>query len=91
VEKFKIEFGFWIRALCEAYSLSERELFIQDKATGDMLAEESLSLLFIACIDSGFAVYMLERMSEMLLNGMVLSDTALVSLAKERLTKEDLS
>jgi hypothetical protein len=91
VEKFRAEFGFWIRAVSEAYGLNAEELFIRDKATGDMLAEESLSLLFIAYIDSGFAVYMLERMSEMLLNGMVLSDTALVSMAKERLSKEDLT
>jgi hypothetical protein len=91
VEKFRAEFEFWIQAVREAYKLCDEELFVKDNITGDMLAEESLSLLFIAYIDSGFAVYMLERMSEMLVNGMVLSDTALVSMAKERLTKEDLT
>jgi hypothetical protein len=90
VEDFQSQFGFWIKALSETYELPVEDLFVQDETTGNLLMEESLALLFVAYLDSGFAVYMLERLSEMLITGIVLSDTALVAMARERLTKEDL-
>ena len=90
VEDFKFRFDFWIKAVCQACRLSENDLFILDEATGSPLMEDSLSLLFIAYLDSDFAVYMLERISEMLIRGVVLSDTALIGMANERMTKEDL-
>jgi hypothetical protein len=91
VENFKSAFGFWIRAVNEAYEQLPEDLFIKEPDTGNWLLEESLALLFAAYLDSGFAVYMLERISEMLTTGIVLSDTALLAMARERLTKEDLT
>jgi hypothetical protein len=90
MEAFKSAFGFWIRAVGEAYGLPEEDLFIMDGTDGNWLLEESLALLFAAYMDSGFAVYMLERMSEMLITGIVLSDTTLLSMARERLVRDDL-
>jgi hypothetical protein len=87
---FQSKFAFWIQAVSETYNLSAEDLFVTDDSTGSLLVEESLSLLFVAYLDSGFAVHMLERISEMLITGIVLSDTALVAMAKERLTQEDL-
>jgi hypothetical protein len=89
VEDFKTGFNPWIKAVCEAYNLTMEELFIRDE-TGSWFLEESLSLLFIAYLDSGFAVYILERISEMLITGIVLSDTTLMMMTRERLSKDDL-
>jgi hypothetical protein len=90
IKGFQSGFSFWIKALGEAYSLPEDEMTVRDEASGDVLMEESLALLFVAYLDAGFAVYMLERISEMLTGGIVLSDTALLSMARARLTGEDL-
>ena len=90
VEDFKSKFDFWIKALCKTCRLSPKDIFARDEASGNLLMEESLSLLFIAYLDPDFAVYMLERISEMLITGVVLSDTTLIRMANERITKEDL-
>ena len=88
---FEEKFSWWITVLCEAYSIPREELIVTGKKDGHLLMEESLSLLFAAYLDSSFAVYMLERISEMLVTGIVLSDTALISMAKDRLTDKDLT
>jgi hypothetical protein len=87
---FQTDFAFWIRAVGEAYGIEVEEMTARDEKSGHTLMEEALSLLFIAWLDPGFAVYMLERMSEMLLRGFVLSDTSLVAMAGERLSNSDL-
>jgi hypothetical protein len=84
VKGFQNNFAFWIKTLGEAYSLTADEMIMQDEETGDVLMEESLSLLFVAYLDPGFAVHILERICEMLLTGIVLSDTALLNIARER-------
>jgi len=90
VRDFDIGFHFWKRAAMEAYSLSPQDIIIQH-ANGHFLIEESLALLFVAYIDPAFGVYMLERISEMLVRGVVISDLTILTLAKERLTPEDIS
>ena len=90
VEEFKAAFPFWINATIEAYSLSGKELFII-APNGHHLIDYALALLFVTYIDPGFGVYMLERMSDMLLRGVVLSDTCLLLMAKDRLSKELLT
>ena len=57
---------------------------------GHQLIDYALALLFVAYIDPAFGVYMMERMSDMLLRGIVLSDTFLILMAKDRLSKEQL-
>jgi hypothetical protein len=90
VEDFKVQFTYWIKAASEAYTLPVEELFVRDETTGNLLMEESLSLLFAAYLDAGFAMYLLERVSEMLITGIVLSDTMLMVMTRDRLGKDDL-
>ena len=52
--------------------------------------EESLALLFVAYVDPAFGVYMLERVAEMLVRGIVISDITLLTLIRERLTMDDI-
>ena len=80
----------WRNAVREAYSIQAEDMAVTDEATWHLLIEESLALLFVAYIDPEFAVYMLERISEMLLRGITLSDTRLLMLASERLSKDQL-
>ena len=89
VEDFRMKFHHWIVAVKEGYNLEEEEIFIR-QATGDILIEESLALLFVAYLDPDFGLYLLERMSEMLLGGITVSDTWLLQTIKLRFTTEEL-
>lgn len=70
--------------------MSLSDLVVMDNKSEHILMDESLSLLFIAYTDSSFAIYLLDRMAEMLINGFVLSDTAIVIMVQDRLTREDI-
>lgn len=89
VQGFKMAFSHWINAVRDAYSLSDDNIFIT-APNGHKLIDYALALPFIAYIDPSFGVYMMERMSDMLLRGVVLSDTYLILMAKDRLSKEQL-
>lgn len=88
IKDFDIGFYFWKRAICEAYQLDMNDLVIREENTGHIFIDESLAMLFIAYIDPGFGVYIMERISEMLLTGIVLSDTSLLMMVRERFTKD---
>lgn len=90
IRSFEIGFMHWKNAVRDAYSISTKDIIVTDEVTGHLLIEESLALLFVAYIDPEFAVYMLERISEMLLRGITLSDTRILMLASERLSKDQL-
>ncbi|WP_320889004.1 hypothetical protein [Bacteroides sp.] len=90
IKSFEIGFMHWRNAVRDAYSIPAEDMFVTDEATGHLLIEESLALLFVVYIDPEFGVYMLERISEMLLRGITLSDTRLLMLASERLSKDQL-
>lgn len=85
------KFSYWFDSVRMAYEIPDNEVVITDEATGHVLIDESLALLFVAYIDPSFGVYMLERVSEMLLDGVTLSDTRIIQMIRERLTKETLS
>jgi hypothetical protein len=91
IEIFGQKSEMFIAALCGVYEISKEEMVVRDENTGHLLIEESLVLLFVAYIDPGFAVYMLERISEMLLTGLVLSDSAIAIIVRERFTRADVS
>lgn len=89
IQGFKAAFAHWINATCDSYSLSEEDVFMS-APNGHILIDNALALLFVTYIDASFGVYMMERMSDMLLDGIVLSDTSLLRMAKDRLTKDQL-
>lgn len=86
VSGFRIAFAFWIKAVRDAYSLSDEDIFIT-APNGHQLIDYALALLFVAYVDPAFGVHIMERMSDMLLSGIVLSDTCLLLMAKDRLSK----
>lgn len=85
------KFSFWFETVKVAYEIADNEIIITDEATGHVLIDESLALLFVAYINPDFGVYMLERVSEMLLDGITLSDARIMQVVRNRLTKEILS
>lgn len=90
VVDFTRKFAFWFESVKVVYEISDFELITTDEATGHVLIDESLALLFVSYIDPHFGVYMMERMSELLLDGVTLSDTRIVQTIRNRLTKEEL-
>lgn len=89
VQGFRTAFSHWIKAVRDAYSLSDENIFIT-APNGHQLIDYALALLFVAYVNPDFGVYMTERISDMLLRGIVLSDTCLLLMAKDRLSKEQL-
>lgn len=85
------KFAHWFDSVKIAYEIPDNEVVITDEATGHVLIDESLALLFVAYVNPDFGVYILERVSEMLLDGVTLSDTRIMQIVRERLTKETLS
>lgn len=91
IKSFELGFTHWISAICDAYEADRKGMIIEDEKTGHFLIDESLALLFVAYIDPDFGVYMLERISEMLTNGIVISDTYLLLQLRQRFTGNELS
>lgn len=85
---FARRFSFWFESFKVAYEIPDGELIATDEATGNVLIDESLSLLFVAYIDPEFGAFMVERVSELLLDGVVLSDTRIMQMIRNRLTKD---
>ena len=90
VEEFETEFVRWIKPVTESYSIPSQDVIVREEDSEHLMIEESLALLFMAYLDPEFGVYMLERMSEMLIAGIVLSDTTLIVMTKNRFTNSDI-
>lgn len=91
VREFRMAFQLWITALCETYGIDAADLIICDETSGHMLIDECLALLFVVYIEPSFGAYMLERLSEMLTDGLSVSDTWLIKAVSLRFTREELT
>ena len=91
VQEFRVAFHHWITALSKIYSIEKDDLVIRDASSGHILIDESLALLFVVYIDPDFGAYMLERTSELLVEGFSVSDSWLIMAAGSRLTIEELT
>lgn len=91
VRDFRVAFHHWATALADAYGIDREKMIIRDEASGHLLIDECLALLFVVYIDPAFGVYLLERVDELLSGGFTVSDTWLVQAAGLRFTKEELT
>lgn len=91
VRDFRVAFHHWATALADAYGIDGEKMIIRDEASGHLLIDECLALLFVVYIDPAFGVYLLERVDELLSGGFTVSDTWLVQAAGLRFTKEELT
>lgn len=90
IRDFQISFQHWITAAKKTYEIQPEDLMICDEATGHILIDECLALPFLVYIDPGFGMYIMERISEMLINGVAVSDTWLIQATRLRFTTEEL-
>lgn len=91
VREFRLAFHHWIAALSVTYEIGTEDLVVRDEASGHLLIDECLALLFVVYIEPAFGAYMLERLSEMLTDGLSVSDTWLAKAAGLRFTREELT
>ena len=91
VKEFRIAFHHWITTLTNMYSIEKESLVIRDETSGHLLIDECLALLFVVYVDPDFGVYILERVSELLIDGFSVSDSWLVMAAGNRFTIEELT
>ena len=84
-------FALWIEHLGKMYGIQPDERLAVDAASGHFLAEESFALPFLCCADPVFGVYLLESMSQMMLVGIVCSDSYILMQAQQRFTAEELN
>lgn len=90
VLEFDNAFFHWKKAVEFAYSIPFDDLIIKDEASGIVLIEESLALLFVAYVDPGFAVYITEKISEILFCGVALSDSYIIMHISGNYTKKEI-
>lgn len=90
VRFFRFKFQFWVEAVAVSYDIPPDNFFVTDEKTGHLLVDEALDLLFLAYLNPSLATHMLEKCSEMFGNGLVLSDSLLMAMAKDRFSIEDL-
>lgn len=88
---FARKFSFWFESLQTYYEIPDGEIMTTDETTGHVLIDECLALLFVTYIDPAFGGYMVERVSELLLDGVVISDTRILAMVRNRLSKESLT
>ena len=91
VKEFRIAFHHWITTLTNMYDIEKEALVIRDETSGHLLIDECLALLFVVYVDPDFGVYILERVSEILIDGFSVSDSWLVMAAGNRFTIEELT
>ncbi|GAA6256103.1 hypothetical protein F070042J6_19550 [Bacteroides sp. f07] len=90
IAEFIAGFALWIDLLGKMYGIPPDERFAVDAATEHSLAEESFALPFLCCTDPAFGMYLLESMSQMMLTGLVCSDSYIFIQAQQRFTHEEL-
>ncbi len=91
VREFRTAFHYWIASLSRIYGIDTEDLFVQDEASGHILVDDCLALLFVVYIEPDFGAYMLERLSEMMTDGISVSDTWLIRAVSLRFTSEELT
>jgi len=87
---FYNNFSCWIKAIQTAYAIPEEDLSVINENNGHCMIEESLALLYVGYLDNMYLVHAIDRISEMHTTGLVLSDTTLLLMLRNRFPLEDL-
>lgn len=90
VREFDIGFYHWKAAISKCYQIPMDDLVVRDEGSNRILIHESLDLLFVAYVDPEFGVYLFEKLSELLVNGIVFSDNYLMTQVCSRFSKEEI-
>lgn len=85
---FEKEFSLWIEPTLKVYGIDPGEVLAQDSDTGHVMIHEVLMILFLAYTDERYRVEIIERIWEMEVTGVTISDSRLVDTVKNRFSKE---
>ena len=89
-ENFLNDFSIWVQAVQTVYNISNDDLMVLNETNEHYMIEETLALLFIGYTDPSYLLYTIERINEMHVSGLVLSDTTLMLMLRNRFAKEDI-
>lgn len=87
VEDFFEKCNFQIQSVANTYEIKPAEIVLINKS-GHQLINGAFCYPFLSYVDPQFCAYMNEVMDELFTRGVVLSDTKIIELAKERITPE---
>lgn len=79
-----------ILSLCDSYEVKYEDV-CQINESGHYLIDGNFIYLFISFVEPNFLAYMCDRMNDLFTNGVAVSDTYLLQMARARLSKEVLS
>lgn len=87
VEDFFEKCSFQTQSVADTYEIKPAEFVLINKS-GHQLINGAFCYPFLSYVDPQFCAYMNEVMDELFTRGVVLSDTKIIELAKERITPE---
>lgn len=90
VNDFFTQYRTQILSLCDSYEIKYEDV-CQINETGHYLIDGNFIYLFISFVEPNFLAYMCDRMNDLFTNGVAVSDTYLLQMARTRLSKEVLS
>jgi hypothetical protein len=86
---FFVDYKPQILSLCKVYQLNENDI-CKLNTEGHLLIDGTFIYLFISFVEPDFLAYICERINELFVTGICISDTQILSFAKRRLSKEVL-
>lgn len=87
VKIFFTQYNTQILSLCDSYAIKYDEV-CKINESGHYLIDGNFIYLFISFVEPDFLAYMCDRMNDLFANGVAVSDTYLLQMARERLSKE---
>lgn len=82
-------FQFQIKSLGDVYQIADADI-CKLNTEGHILIDSRLVYLFISFVEPDFLAYICERITDMFVTGICVSDTQILNMAKRRLSKEIL-
>lgn len=89
IQPFFTQYRYQIKALCDTYEISDSKVCLINEE-GHFLIDGTFVFLFIAFVEPDFLAYMCDRTFELFAHGISVSDTYLVSAARNRLSSKIL-
>lgn len=87
ITKFQQTFFYFLTKAQIAYNLNPEDVFVINKKDKHHLVSIELALLFIMYVDPNFMFFVLDRIDEMFISGIAISDTVLQQLYANRQTE----
>ena len=90
LEHFFKDYGPQIDALCKVYQIDNKNDICKLNTEGHLLIDGIFLYLFISFVEPDFLAYMCEQINTLFTAGICVSDTQILNMAKNRLSKESL-